>query len=79
MIGSDIISLYQLLCIHRVSDFLPAILAFSLVYVIIFFRISNIIVCSSFVKYAALLPLDLSVFAIGHVLQTLPLLCKQLG
>lgn len=36
--------------------------------------LSNLIVCSSFVKYATLLPVD---FVIGHMLQTRPLLCER--
>lgn len=38
-------------------------------------NVFNIIVCSSCVKYVALV--DLSMFAVGHKKQTLPLLCEH--
>ncbi len=67
------------LCIHTISNFLlhlEAATVFLFAWIIMCFTylyFSNIKVCSSFVKYATLLPVDLSMIAIGHMLQTPPL------
>ena len=63
---------YQLSFLHLVAT---TVLLFAWMMCFNSSYLFNIIVCSSFVKYAALLPVDL--FASGYMLQTPPLLCEH--
>ena len=65
---------YQLSFLHLVAT---TVLLFAWMMCFNSSYLFNIIVCSSFVKYAALLPVDLSMFVSGHMLQTPPLLCER--
>lgn len=37
-----------------------------------------LLICSSYLEYATLLPLDLSMFLIGRLMQTVPLICEHI-